>query len=139
MRYTHVFKLWKVFSCSALLAVGLGLPSTQVQAQVQTDEAPTGSSGLPEETLSNLVSQISDSLASKIQTASCPDMVKLLDEIKAASAKPMDPDSLITKALNDIKTNPKLKGVVIQKVSEPLLNRLLDCNMVPIDLLAPSS
>jgi hypothetical protein len=131
----HTSKLWKVLSCGALLTASLGLPITQVHAA----EATTGSSGMPEETLSNLVSQISDSLVSKIQTSSCPDMVQLLDQIKGASAKPMDPDSLITKVLNDIKTNPKLKGVVIQKVSEPLLNRLLDCNMVPIDLLAPPS
>jgi hypothetical protein len=134
MTDTHVFMAWRRLSLGTFLAVILCLTTLQAQAS----EAVAGSSGLPEETLAGLVTQLSDSLTSKIQNSSCPEMVQLLDQIKSASAKPIDPDSLITKVLSDIKTNPKLKGIVIQKLSEPLLNRLLDCNMVPLDLLAPS-
>jgi hypothetical protein len=59
-----------------------------------------------------------------------------MDQIKTTSSKPMDPDSLVIKVLNDVKTNPKLKAIIIQKLSEPLLNRMLECNMVPLEALS---
>ncbi|HEY9824057.1 MAG TPA: hypothetical protein V6D19_01310 [Stenomitos sp.] len=127
---------WRTFCLCAFWGLTFGL--TQPIRVEAADRGQSGS-GLPEEILLEQVTQLSDALATKIQSASCPDMVQLLDQIKNANAKPADPDSLITKVLNDVKTNPKLKGVVIQKLSEPLLNRLLDCNMVPLDLLAPTS
>jgi hypothetical protein len=126
---------WRKLSACALLMSSLALPPT-VRAQVNATPT-TPNSGLPEESLTDLVNQMSDSLATKIQGSSCPDMVQFLDQIKAASTQPVDPDSVITKVLADIKTNPKLKAIVIQKLSEPLLTRMLDCNMVPVDLLSP--
>jgi hypothetical protein len=124
---------WRRLSVGAVLMVSLWLPQS-ARAQ-SSGVAPN--SGLPEESLTDLVTQLSDSLAAKIQGSSCPDILIILDQIKSASTKPPDPDSVITKVLADIKTNPKLKAIVIQKLSEPLLNRMLDCNMVPIDLLSP--
>jgi hypothetical protein len=124
---------WRKLSMCALLMANLTLPQT-VQAQA-SNALPN--SGLPEESLTDLVNQMSDSLATRIKGSSCPDMVQFLDQIKAASTKPVDPDSVIAKVLADVKTNPKLKAIVIQKLSEPLLNRMLECNMVPIDLLSP--
>jgi hypothetical protein len=126
---------WRKLSVCAFLMTSLWLPQT-VRAE-SSGVAPN--SGLPEESLTDLVTQLSDSLAAKIQGSSCPDMLLILDQIKSASAKPSDPDSVITKVLADVKTNPKLKAIVIQKLSGPLLNRMLDCNMVPIDLLSPPS
>ncbi|MGB8699330.1 MAG: hypothetical protein WCD18_07945 [Thermosynechococcaceae cyanobacterium] len=126
---------WRRLSLSACLAASLWLPSVH---RVLAADAPPSSSELPEETLSGLVTQLSDSLATKIQNSSCPDMVVLLDQIKATSSKPMDPDSLITKVLNDVKGNPALKAIIIQRMGGPLLNRMLDCNMVPLELLNPS-
>jgi hypothetical protein len=124
---------WRKLSVCIFLMTSLWLPQT-VRAE-PSSVAPN--SGLPEESLTDLVNQLSDSLAAKIQGSSCPDMLLILDQIKNASAKPPDPDSVITKVLADVKTNPKLKAIVIQKLSGPLLNRMLDCNMVPIDLLSP--
>lgn len=125
--------VWRGISvCAFLMASLLVLPQT-VRAQASN---ATPNSGLPEESLTDLVNQLSDTLAKRIQGSSCPDMLVFLDQIKATSTKPIDPDSLITKVLADVKTHPKLKEIVIQKLSEPLLNRMLECNMVPIDALA---
>jgi MFS superfamily sulfate permease-like transporter len=108
----------------------------QATAFAQPASAPTHS-GLPEETLAGFVTQISDGLATKIQGSTCPEAVALLDKIKEASSKAPDQDSLMGKALLDIKTNPKLKDIIAQKVSAPLLNKLLECNMIPLDLMGP--
>jgi hypothetical protein len=124
--------LRKLSVCAVLMS-SLVLPQT---AQAQSSNT-TPNSGLPEDSLTDLVNQMSDTLAAKIQGSSCPDMLVFLDQIKATSTKPVDPDSVVTKVLADIKTNPTLKAIVIKKLSEPLLNRMLDCNMVPVDLLTP--
>jgi hypothetical protein len=96
---------------------------------------PSNKSGIPEETQIQLVNQFSDQLAAKIQKASCPEVGTLLDQIKESGNKPQDPDSLVGRLLEDMKSNPKLKAIVVQKLGEPMMNRLLDCNMVPIDWL----
>lgn len=105
-------------------------------AFAQPASAPTHS-GLPEETLAGFVNQISDGLATKIQGSTCPEAVALLDKIKEASSKAPDQDSLVGKVLLDVKSNPKLKDIIAQKVSAPLLNKLLECNMIPLDLMGP--
>jgi hypothetical protein len=132
MNLTFPPAAWRKLSACVLLLSSFALPQT-VRAQPSN---ATPNSGLPEESLTDLVNQMSDSLAIRIKGSSCPDMLMFLDQIKATSTKPVDPDSVITKVLADVKTNPKLKAIVIQKLSEPLLNRMLDCNLVPIDLLS---
>jgi hypothetical protein len=124
----------KIVSYSSLALI---LWVTQM-GRIQAAETPTGSSGMPEETLAEMVTQMSDSLVTKVKTSSCPEMVQLMDQIKTTSSKPIDPDSIITKVLNDVKTNPKLKAIIMQKLSEPLLNRMLECNMVPLEALSKS-
>ncbi len=84
------------------------------------------------------MTQISDGLATKIQNSTCPEAVGLLDKIKEVRSLATDQDSVIGKVLLDVKTNPKLKDIIIQKVSAPMLNKLLECNMVPLDLAGPS-
>jgi hypothetical protein len=96
---------------------------------------PSNKSGIPEETQIQLVNQFSDQLAAKIQKATCPEVGTLLEQIKDSGNKPQDPDSLVGRLLEDMKSNPKLKAIVVQKLGEPMMNRLLDCNMVPIDWL----
>jgi hypothetical protein len=129
----------KFFSISKKIAsyssLALILWVTQM-VRIQAAETPTGSSGMPEETLAEMVTQMSDSLVTKVKTSSCPDMIQLMDQIKTTSSKPIDPDSIVTKVLNDVKTNPKLKAIIMQKLSEPLLNRMLECNMVPLEALS---
>lgn len=126
---------WSQPSLRLALAVSFALP--QAIAFAQPANTPTHS-GLPEETLVGFVTQIGDGLAAKVQNSTCPEAVVLLDKIKEASSKAPDQDSLVGKVLLDVKTNPKLKDIIIQKVSAPLLNKLLECNMVPLDLVGPS-
>jgi hypothetical protein len=122
--------LWRqIFLCSALTA-SLAVPQRAAFAEASS---PTNS-GLPEETLAGFVTQISDGLSTKIQNSTCPEAVALLDKIKEASTKAPDQDSLVGKVFLDVKTNPKLKDIIIQKVSAPMLNKLLECNMIPLDL-----
>jgi hypothetical protein len=132
MNLTVSISALRKLSMCAFLMSSLVMPQF---AQAQSSNT-TPNSGVPEESLTDLVNQMSDTLSTKIQGASCPDMLVFLDQIKAASAKPTDPDSIVAKVLADIKTNPRLKVIVIKKLSEPLLNRMLDCNMVPVDWLA---
>ncbi len=133
---SNLFINWLKFSLGSVLI--LNLYALQV-VRVQAAEAPSVGSGMDEATLAGLVTQLSDSLATKIKASSCAEMVTLLDQTKASSSKPMDSDSVITRVLNDVKTNPKLKAIIIQKLSEPLLSRMLECNMVPLDVLTPSA
>ena len=128
---------WKTISLGAWVIVSLITP--QVSFAQSSEPGTTNSSGFPEETLENLVIQVSDMLVEKIDNASCEEAVDILDKVKESSTKPVDADSFMGKILNDIKTNPKLKGIISQKVGGPLLNRLIDCNMVPLDLLAPEN
>jgi hypothetical protein len=128
-------RLWQKIFLYSLLTISLLLLQSVVLAQPSS--APTNS-GLPEETLAGFVTQISDGLATKIQSSTCPEAVGLLDKIKEASSKAPDQGSVIGKVLLDVKTNPKLKDIIIQKVSAPMLNKLLECNMVPLDLAGPS-
>ncbi|WP_404787651.1 hypothetical protein [Altericista sp. CCNU0014] len=143
-------RLWKKIFLYALLTISLILLQTIVFAQPPSSSpspspspspsvlpAPS-SSGLPEETLVDFVTQISDGLATKIQSSTCPEAIALLDKMKEASAKAPDRDSLVGKVLLDVKTNPKLKDIIIQKVSAPMLGKVLECNMVPLDLAGPS-
>jgi hypothetical protein len=128
-------RLWQKIFLYSLLTISLLLLQSVVLAQPSS--VPTNS-GLPEETLAGFVTQISDGLATKIQSSTCPEAVGLLDKIKEASGKAPDQGSVIGKVLLDVKTNPKLKDIIIQKVSAPMLNKLLECNMVPLDLAGPS-
>jgi hypothetical protein len=128
-------RLWQKIFLYSLLTISLLLLQSVVLAQPSS--VPTNS-GLPEETLAGFVAQISDGLATKIQSSTCPEAVGLLDKIKEASSKAPDQGSVIGKVLLDVKTNPKLKDIIIQKVSAPMLNKLLECNMVPLDLAGPS-
>jgi hypothetical protein len=135
MSLTSSSRPWIKIFLYSLLTISLVLLQSAVSAQPAS--TPTNS-GLPEETLAGFVTQISDGLATKIQASTCPDAVGLLDKIKEASSKAPDRDSVIGKVLLDVKTNPKLKDIIIQKVSAPMLNKLLECNMVPLDLAGPA-
>lgn len=127
---------WRQPSLRFVLAVSCFALPLKI-AFAQPASAPTHS-GLPEETLVGFTTQIGDGLAKNIQNSTCPEAVTLLDKIKEASSKAPDQESLVGKILLDVKTNPKLKDIILQKVSAPLLNKLLECNMVPLDLVGPS-
>lgn len=134
MTLSSAAPFWRRIFLHSALTASLVLPQMTVFGQ----PSASNNSGLPEETLAGFVTQISDGLAAKIQNSTCPEAVALLDKIKEASSKAPDQDSLVGKVLLDVKANPKLKDIIIQKVSTPLINKLLECNMVPLDLAGPS-
>jgi cytoskeletal protein RodZ len=108
-------------------------PEKKPATSTPSSTTPSNKSGIPEETQIQLVTQFSDQVAARLQKATCPEVATLLDEVKAAGNKPQDPNSLVGRLLDDMKNNPKLKSIVIQKLSEPMMTRLLECNMVPIN------
>ncbi|MCM1985289.1 hypothetical protein [Lyngbya confervoides] len=132
-----------------ITALGLslgGLSSTAVAGEEQIDTPRTLASptsmllaqepALPEEVATDLVNQLSDQLATKLNSSSCADFNTLLDNAQADSANPnRDTDSIESQVLNDVKANPKLRAIVITKLGEPLLGKILDCNLIPLGAL----
>lgn len=94
-----------------------------------------GQPGFSESSLTSMVTQISDSLASKISTSSCQDLASLVQQIGSTPQTPPDPNSLLGQVMISVKNSPTLQGILISKLGTPLINRLLDCNMISVDLL----
>ncbi len=92
-------------------------------------------SALPEDVEIKLVDQLSDTLVVKLNESSCPEFNELLDGAQDDAANGNQGSSIVTQVLEDVKTNPKLRTIVISKLGEPLLKRTLDCNLTPIGSL----
>ena len=92
-------------------------------------------SALPEAVEIKLVNQLSDKLALKLTEANCPEFNEILDGAQADAANGDQGSSIINQVLEDVKTNPKLRTIVITKLGEPLLKRTLDCNLTPVGAL----
>ncbi len=96
----------------------------------------TAQSALPEETEISLVTQVSKQLATNIQGQSCDEFAQLLGNIQPGSTT-TDPNSLIGNLLNSVRTKPNLRAIAVNELGEPLIAKLLDCNMIPVDALMP--
>ncbi|NCJ07725.1 hypothetical protein GS597_14645 [Synechococcales cyanobacterium C] len=107
--------------------ITLSAPATQVA---------TAQGGLPEETEINLVTQVSKQLATNISGQSCDQFAQLLSTIKPGTTT-TDPNSLIGNLLNSVRTKPNLRAIAVSELGEPLITKLLDCNMIPIEALMP--
>ena len=107
-----------------VLPIGLGV--------AQDEEAPV----LPEEDAIPIVTDLSMSLATKISGASCQEFNDLLDKAQAEANDPnRDETSITNQILKDVRTSPKLRAITVEKLGEPLLNKILDCNLVPVNAL----
>ena len=91
-------------------------------------------SALPEEVEIKLVNSMSDTLATRLNESNCADFNELLDGAQADAEKGSQ-SGIITQVLEDVKTNPKLRTIVITKLGAPLLTRTLDCNLTPVGAL----
>jgi hypothetical protein len=122
-----------VFLGAALAGIVLAeAPLLIVQAQ-------TPPPALPQATELNVVNQVSDKLANRLTTSSCQDFAALLAKVQASSGQPSpDSNSVIGQLLTSVKSNSQLKAIVVNKVGEPLVTKLIDCNMVPVDALFSS-
>lgn len=91
--------------------------------------------GLSESSLTPMVTQLSDSLANRISTSSCQDLATLIQQIGNTPQTPPDPSSLLGQVMIAVKNSPNLQGILVSKLGTPLINRLLGCNMISVDLL----
>ena len=91
-------------------------------------------SALPEEVEIKLVNSLSETLATRLNSSNCTDFNELLDGAQADAEKGSQ-SGIITQVLEDVKTNPKLRTIVITKLGAPLLTRTLDCNLIPVGAL----
>lgn len=105
------------------------------QAQTNPAPAPTTAPALPEETLTPLVTQLSDQLATYITSSSCQDLSALVSKLQTSPTVATNDTSLIGQTLTTVKNSPQLKAIIVDKVGGPLVTKLIDCNMVPADLL----
>jgi hypothetical protein len=124
----------------ALGAICFGLvvsvPTFSLPANAgDTSQFAQGTSVLPEETEIQLVTDLSDKLATQLAGSSCEEFNTLLDDAQTQSNTPQDSTSIIGSVLKDVRTNPKLRAIIMTKLSEPLLNKILDCNLVPLNAL----
>jgi len=91
--------------------------------------------GFSESSLAPMVTQMSDALAKKVSTGSCQDLAALVQQIGNTTPTPPDPNALLGQVMITVKGSSTLQNILISKVGPPLINRLLDCNMISVDLL----
>lgn len=121
------------------LAVALGavvplIVTPAVLRPVMAQPSPDSSN------LTGLVNQVSDLLVTRINTGTCQDFATLIGQVKDSGSTPPDPASPFTAMLGQVQASEQLKGIVVAKVGPAMVNRLLACNMVPINALtSPTS
>lgn len=93
-------------------------------------------SPFPEEVMASAVQQMSDSLAAYITGASCSEVASMVKMIPTdGSSPPPDPNSIIGSVILTVKNSPNLQSTIATRVGPPLINKMLECNMVPVELL----
>jgi len=113
----------------AALAAGVGVSLSQpMRAQ--------SASPFPEEMMTSTVQQMSDSLATYISGSSCSQLVSIVKMIPTDGSNPApDPNSIIGSVMLTVKNSPNLQSTIATRVGPPLISKMLECNMVPVDLL----
>ncbi|XFA74143.1 hypothetical protein RYO59_002408 [Thermosynechococcaceae cyanobacterium Okahandja] len=114
---------------AAVLVASAGLCLSQ-PARAQS------ASPFSEETLMSTVEQMSDSLASYIKGSSCADVAKIVKMIPTdGNSPPPDPSSILGSVILTVKNSPNLQSTIATRVGPPLINKMLECNMISVDLL----
>ncbi len=117
----------------------LGSATMMAIAFAQPTHAQTQPSSLPPDTLISIVTQVSDMLANTVSSGSCQDFSNLLTKVPAGGGTAPDPNSMIGQVILSVQKDPNLKSIVVSKVGPSLVTKLIDCNMVPLDALSPTS
>ncbi len=93
-------------------------------------------SPFPEEVMTSTVQQMSDSLATYISGASCTEVATIVKMIPTDGSNPApDPNSIIGSVILTVKNSPNLQSTIATRVGPPLISKMLECNMVPVELL----
>ncbi len=124
-----MLRSFAVAAATLVASVGVAQPSRAQAA-----------SPFPEEMLTSTVQQMSDSLASYIAGASCAEVASLVKLIPTdGGSSPPDPSSIIGSVMLTVKNSPNLQSTIATRVGPPLINKMLECNMVPVELLMQAS
>lgn len=102
-RFSFALAAAAALACSATLAAG---------AQVRQQMAD------------NVAADAANKFVAKIQGQSCSDFAKTMAQMKGSSATP---SPMVTK----LKSNTGARTTFVNIVAAPLLNKLIDCNMLP--------
>jgi hypothetical protein len=95
----------------AILASAATVPgSAQMRAQMQT----------------KIVTDAANSFVTKIQGESCSDFAAMLAKSKSGSSSGSP-----SKAATMMKSNPDARTQFVNIVAAPLVNKMIDCNMMP--------
>jgi hypothetical protein len=112
MFISNVFTVRRFAVCAiacAILASAATVPgSAQMRAQMQT----------------KIVTDAANSFVTKIQGESCSDFAAMLAKSKSGNSSP-------SKAATMMKSNPDARTQFVNIVAAPLLNKMIDCNLVP--------
>ncbi|MEM9136735.1 MAG: hypothetical protein AAGB01_05245 [Cyanobacteria bacterium P01_F01_bin.42] len=100
------------------------------------DVVPVGALGEEKASIQD-VEQLSNALATVISTSDCPAFNQILDDAQANQDGSEEDESLqtIQQLLTDAKTNSAAQSIMIANLGDPLLNRVLDCNLIPLSAL----
>lgn len=93
--------------------------------------------GIPPETMVAVVTQASEAVAASITASSCEDTRKLLKEMEKTGKKNKNDSSFEARLLTSLQTQPELKQMVASRVGTALALKMMDCNMISPDSLAP--
>ncbi|NJM95585.1 MAG: hypothetical protein HC792_05065 [Acaryochloridaceae cyanobacterium CSU_5_19] len=93
--------------------------------------------GIPPETLVAVVTQASEAVAASITASSCEDTRKLLKELEKTGKKKKEDSSFEARLFASLQTQPELKKLVASRVGTALAIKMMDCNMISPDSLAP--
>ncbi|NJN23711.1 MAG: hypothetical protein HC810_04060 [Acaryochloridaceae cyanobacterium RL_2_7] len=83
------------------------------------------------------VGQLSTALSSLLGASDCPAFGQILDNAQANANSPeADPNLAgVTQILEPTKTDTQAQATMIATLGDPLLSKVLDCNLIPFQAL----
>ena len=82
------------------------------------------SAQMREQMKEKIVDDVADQMVSQIQSDSCPQFAQMLHSNKSGGSKS-------SKAGGMMKSDPAMRERFVNKVAGPLLNKMIDCDMLP--------
>jgi hypothetical protein len=98
-----------IFAVTALIASTMQLSSAQLRQQIKN----------------RVVDDVANQMVSQIQTDSCPEFQAMLKNARSNSG------SSSGRASSMMKKDPAARERFVNKVAGPLLNKMIDCDLLP--------
>ena len=84
-----------------------------------------------------LITTVSQQMATALETQSCQEFSALLTKAQASRTQTSTNISLIDQAVDQllvsVRNQAELRSILVANVGTPLINKLIDCRMVPIN------